>query len=322
MRTITIIALFILIAQSKVFGQSSLETLTQDGYDKISDGKYSEALQIFNRGIIKYPNCYDCFFGRAKAKFFLKNYSSALIDCQKSLKDTEYLPNNYSLLGNIKYKLNDYEGAIKAYEKALSIQRTIDKKRNDGVEMIIDMDYYKISQIKYAAFKNNRPQLGSFVLNLAFFDKALSQKLTIEDFYRHIFDYVSSSENQELEEYNEETGKHDLYVNSSEFELNYKGSQIYITLKSLKGDKNPIYYIKVGFKCQCDWFNIKNESALNGYKQVDYSDRPDDYTSSFGGLEIRYRKGEKSILFNKFHSRLYFGFSIEQELPKAKKQTE
>ncbi len=85
-----------------------------------------------------------------------------------------------------------------------------------------------------------------------------------KDFYRDIFDYVSSLENQELEEYNEETGKHDLYVNSSEFELNYKGSQIYITVKSLDWDKNPFYNIKVGFRCQCGWLNIKNEAALNG----------------------------------------------------------
>ena len=321
MNRIGLILFLGLCLTTKVFGQFSNETLLSDAYSRLNTEKYNEALQIFNTLITKEPNCLDCYFGRAKTKFFLKDYKSALLDCEKSLKSTKDIQTNYSLLGDIKYRLGDYSGAINSYENALSIQKEEDKKRNDGKELIVETQFYSISKLKNDAIKSNRPQLGNFNVSVLFFDKVITQKLTVDDLYRHVFDYIESWENKKYQEFNEQTGEHDLLVNSPEIVLNYKGSKVYLTVKSLNDDSNPIYYLQVGLNCKCDWFNIKNEAISNGYKQFEYSDNPDNRNSMFGGLDIKYKKANKTLIYNKFHSKVYSDFSISQELPKSKKPT-
>jgi tetratricopeptide (TPR) repeat protein len=310
-----------LCLSSKIFGQFSNETLLNDGFDKLNTEKYNEAQQIFSSLITKDPNCFDCYFGRAKARFNLKDYKNALLDCEKSLKTTKEIQSNYSLLGDIKYRLNDFDGAVNAYEKALSKQKEEDKSRNDGKEIIVETQFYTISKLKSDALKNNKPQLGTFNISVSFFDKVINQKLSVDDLYRHIYDYIESWESKKFQEFNEQTGEHDLLVNSPEIILNYKGSKIYLTVKSSTDDSNPIYYIQVGLNCKCDWFNIKNEATTNGYKQFEYSDNPDNRNSMFGGLDIKYKKENKTLIYNKFHSKIYSDFSISQKLPNPKKPT-
>ncbi|MBJ7880987.1 tetratricopeptide repeat protein [Gelidibacter salicanalis] len=313
--------LLFLCLSTNIFGQFSNETVFNDAFDRLNTEKYNEALTLFNSLITKDPNCADCYYGRAKTNYFLKKYKSAIIDCEKSLIGTKDLQANYSLLGDIKYKTNDYAGSVAAYEKALSIQKEENDNRTDGKEILIETKYYEISKLKSEAIKNNRPQLGNFNLNISFFDKVITQKLTVDDFYRHIYDYLESWESKKYEEFNELTGEHDLLVNSPEILLNYKGSRIYLTLKSLNDDTNAIYYIQVGLNCKCEWFNIKNEATTNGYKQYEYSDNPDNRNSMFGGLDIKYKKGNKTLIYNKFHSKVYSDFSLSQEFPKPKKPT-
>lgn len=313
MNKLKLILFLILCISSKIFGQVSNEPLLNKGYNSLNNEKYTEALQIFNTLITKDQNCSDCYFGRAKARFYLKDYKNALLDCKKSLNKTKNVQINYSLLGDINYKLNDFEGAVNAYEKALSIQKEEDKDRNDGKEMLIDTEYYNISKIKSDALKNNRPQLGKFNISVSFFEKVLNQKLNVDDLYRHIYDYIESWESIKYKEFNEKTGQHDLLVNSPEIILNYKGSKIYLNVKSSTDDSNAIYYILIGFNCKCDWFNIKNEASTNGYKQFEYSDNPDNRNSIFGGLDIKYKKDNKTLIYNKFHSKVYSDFSISQK---------
>lgn len=293
---------------SNIWGQT-----VNDAYEKLNDEKYNQALQMFNSILSNDKDCLECLYGRAKAKYFLKNFNGALLDCETSLKDSTDRQYSYSLLGNIKYQLKDYKGAITAYEKALAIQKTEDEKRNDGKNLIIETQFYNISKIKYQAIKENRPELGKFVLDVSFLDRIISNKLTPIDLYRHVYDYVEGWKDETFEEYNKQTGKHDMIVYSPKIILNYRGSKIILTVKSLNNNSSLIYSINVEFNCACSWFNMKNEAVKNGYRQIEYSDEPDTRTSYFGGLDIKYQKGSRYMYYNKFHSKLYFDLSMIQK---------
>ena len=96
MKKLLIISCVLFIGVANIYGQS-----IEGAYEKLAYEKYTQALQDFNAILSKNKNCIECLYGRAKAKYFLKNYKSALVDCEASLKDTTDIQYNYSLLGVI-----------------------------------------------------------------------------------------------------------------------------------------------------------------------------------------------------------------------------
>ncbi|MEB3383080.1 tetratricopeptide repeat protein [Flavobacterium psychrophilum] len=176
-----------------------------------------------------------------------------------------------------------------------------------------------IAKLKKEALINKRPEIGNFDVSVSFFEKVISNKLNINDFYRHVYKYIESYYDEKSYEYNELTGEHDLLVIEPKIILNFKGSKIVITLHSADNEENPIYYIKAGLVCSCDWFNIKTQAKNSGFSQYEYTDNPDKRNDIFGGLSIKYKKANYKIYYNKYKSKAYSEFTLSQDRPKAKK---
>ena len=178
-----------------------------------------------------------------------------------------------------------------------------------------------ISKLRKEALINKRPEIGSFDVSISFFEKVISNKLNINDFYRHVYKYIESYSDEKSYEYNELTGEHDLLVIEPKIILNYKGSKLVITLHSADNEENPIYYIKTSLVCDCVWFNIKTQAKNNGYTQYEYTDNPDKKNDLFGGLNIKYKKANINLYYEKYKSKSYSEFTLSQDRPKSKKPT-
>ncbi|HFG0578807.1 TPA: tetratricopeptide repeat protein, partial [Flavobacterium psychrophilum] len=176
-----------------------------------------------------------------------------------------------------------------------------------------------ITKLNKDALTNKRPQIGNFDVSVSFFEKVISKKLNINDFYRHIYKYIEYYKDQKFYEYNELTGEHDLLVVEPEIIINFKGSKIVVKVKSYESEESPITYINASLMCRCEWFNVKNQAKLSGYTQTEYSDNTDKRSDYFGGLEIKYKKLGYELYYEKFASKLYSEFSISQIKPKNKK---
>lgn len=176
-----------------------------------------------------------------------------------------------------------------------------------------------IAKLKKEALINKRPEIGNFDVSVSFFEKVISNKLNINDFYRHVYKYIENYYDEKSYEYNELTGEHDLLVIEPKIILNFKGSKIVITLHSADNEENPIYYIKASLVCSCDWFNIKTQAKNGGYIQYEYTDNPDKKNDLFGGLNIKYKKTNLKLFYEKYKSKSYSEFTLSQDRPKAKK---
>ena len=176
-----------------------------------------------------------------------------------------------------------------------------------------------IAKLNKDALAKKSPQIGNFDVSVSYFEKVISKKLNINDFYRHIYKYIESYKDQKYYEYNDLTGEHDLLVVEPEIIINYKGSKIVVKVKSFESEENPISYITASLMCRCEWFNVKSQAKLSGYTQTEYSDNTDKRSDYFGGLEIKYKKTGYELYYEKFSSKLYSEFSITQIKPKNKK---
>lgn len=160
--------------------------------------------------------------------------------------------------------------------------------------------------------------ISDFKIDLKSFDKVIDKGISNDQLYELLKDYVVNWEEQKFAEFNELTGEHDLIVSSPKIVLEYNGSRINIEPKSLEKD-NKIYSITVGFRCTCDWFAF-NPKELS-YQQTENSDNPDYRNSLMGGIQKKFRKGNKMLFYHKYHSRPYFEFSITKDKPKPKEPT-
>ena len=160
-------------------------------------------------------------------------------------------------------------------------------------------------------------EISDFKFDLKSFEKIIDNGITNDQLYEYIKDYIVSWEDHTYAEFNNLTGEHDLIVNTPEIIVEYNGSTLNIEPKSL--DNKKIYSLTVGFRCTCDWFNFKPVAL--GYKLLETSDNPDYRNSVMGGIQKKYKKSNKILFYQKYHSRPYFDFSITKEELKPKEPT-
>lgn len=79
---------------------------------------YTEALQLSPAG----QNSHIYFTNRAAAHCYLRNYESAIADCEAAIKLDPFYVKAYSRLGLAHFFMNNYEEAVVAYQKAVDLE--------------------------------------------------------------------------------------------------------------------------------------------------------------------------------------------------------
>jgi tetratricopeptide (TPR) repeat protein len=99
------------------------ERLLQNGSELIEQGKYQEAVRVFDECIAGFPSMTEAFLGRAMAREQLKDYSGAITDYSIFLQ--KYPQNFEALLGraNARYQAGQFEQALTDYTALLSVPR-------------------------------------------------------------------------------------------------------------------------------------------------------------------------------------------------------
>ena len=94
------------------------------GIEKAQEKKYIAAIALFNEALKLEPNSSNIYTLRGDAKFELKDYEGAISDYSNALKldGSKYL---YLTRGNSKAKNKDYNGAIADYNKYIQIECVI-----------------------------------------------------------------------------------------------------------------------------------------------------------------------------------------------------
>jgi tetratricopeptide (TPR) repeat protein len=95
------------------------------GIEKAQEKKYIAAIALFNEALKLEPNSSNIYTLRGDAKFELKDYEGAISDYSNALKldGSKYL---YLTRGNSKAKNKDYNGAIADYNKYIQIEEAKD----------------------------------------------------------------------------------------------------------------------------------------------------------------------------------------------------
>ena len=79
---------------------------------------YVLSISYFNLVINYKPYLYEPYFYRGVAKFYLDDYSGAILDCTETIRRNPYFPNSYELRGLAHINLKQYPEAVKDYKTA------------------------------------------------------------------------------------------------------------------------------------------------------------------------------------------------------------
>ncbi|MBQ9666410.1 MAG: tetratricopeptide repeat protein [Bacteroidaceae bacterium] len=79
---------------------------------------YVLSISYFNIVINYKPYLYEPYFYRGVAKFYLEDYSGAILDCSETIRRNPFFPNTYELRGLSYINLGQYDKAAQDYETA------------------------------------------------------------------------------------------------------------------------------------------------------------------------------------------------------------
>lgn len=106
---------------------STIEKLVNEGYKKLNNNEYTEALDDFYKIIETYPHYPDGYIARADTYFALNNYKLALKDYKMALDLGNKTLMLYLKLADTNYELADYENAIQYYNSVLNLNSNYEK---------------------------------------------------------------------------------------------------------------------------------------------------------------------------------------------------
>lgn len=93
----------------------------KDGVAMLQDGKYEEAMQVFEKHIQKERNLDEAYRGYGIACFELQNYEEAVQAFELALQhETQETATLFSFLGASYLETGEYEKALDAYERVLT----------------------------------------------------------------------------------------------------------------------------------------------------------------------------------------------------------
>eukprot|EP00672_Neobodo_designis_P027301 CAMPEP_0174839542 /NCGR_PEP_ID=MMETSP1114-20130205/8111_1 /TAXON_ID=312471 /ORGANISM="Neobodo designis, Strain CCAP 1951/1" /LENGTH=418 /DNA_ID=CAMNT_0016073667 /DNA_START=28 /DNA_END=1284 /DNA_ORIENTATION=+ len=100
----------------------SADQLKQKGNELVGQAKYTEAIGYYTKAIELNPSNHILFANRAAAYTHLKDYKSAIIDCEHCIALDESYTKAYSRLGTALYYDGNYRRAVDAYTRACQLE--------------------------------------------------------------------------------------------------------------------------------------------------------------------------------------------------------
>jgi small glutamine-rich tetratricopeptide repeat-containing protein alpha len=100
----------------------SADQLKQKGNELVGQTKYKEAIGCYTRAIELAPSNHILFANRAAAHTHMKDYKSAIIDCEHCIALNDSYAKAYSRLGTALFYDGNYRRAVDAYSKASQLE--------------------------------------------------------------------------------------------------------------------------------------------------------------------------------------------------------
>ena len=101
----------------------SAEQLKTKGNELMGLGKYKEAIAYYTKAIEADPRNHVYYANRAAAHTHMKDYRSAIIDCEKSITINSSYSKAFSRLGTAYFYESNYSRAVDAYQRRSSRQQ-------------------------------------------------------------------------------------------------------------------------------------------------------------------------------------------------------
>lgn len=100
----------------------SAEQLKTKGNELMGQAKYKEAIAYYTKAIELQPTNHIFYANRAAAHTHMKDYRSAVIDCEKSISINDTYSKAYSRLATALFYDSNYTRAVDAYTKACELE--------------------------------------------------------------------------------------------------------------------------------------------------------------------------------------------------------
>ncbi|HXM81735.1 MAG TPA: tetratricopeptide repeat protein [Burkholderiales bacterium] len=113
-------------------GDAEIDHLMARGVDEMQAGRLADSIAIFSEVIKRKPNFAEGWNRRATVQYLAAEYSKSIEDCGEVLKRNPQHFGALSGLGQIYFKLEDYERALAWFRRALEVNPNM-----LGVEMNI-----------------------------------------------------------------------------------------------------------------------------------------------------------------------------------------
>jgi small glutamine-rich tetratricopeptide repeat-containing protein alpha len=109
----------------------SAEQLKTKGNELMGLGKYKEAIAYYTKAIEADPRNHVYYANRAAAHTHMKDYRSAIIDCEKAITINSTYSKAFSRLGTAYFYESNYTKSVDAYQKACDLEPDNETYRND-----------------------------------------------------------------------------------------------------------------------------------------------------------------------------------------------
>ncbi len=100
---------------------SPADEYVQRGLDYLNDGKYEQAIALFDLAIELDPNNAEAYFKRGCANYYLTKNTTAIYDFTKAIELNPYNADAYAYRGQAYFYLNDYNTAIYDLTQAIEL---------------------------------------------------------------------------------------------------------------------------------------------------------------------------------------------------------
>nr|CCC91089.1 conserved hypothetical protein [Trypanosoma congolense IL3000] len=107
------------------------EEIKNKGNELMGVTKYKEAVAAYTKAIEMEPENHVFFANRAAAHTHLKDYCSAIIDCERAISISPTYAKAYSRLGTSLFYQENYKRAVDAFSKACELDPTNERYKED-----------------------------------------------------------------------------------------------------------------------------------------------------------------------------------------------
>ncbi|KEG14869.1 small glutamine-rich tetratricopeptide repeat protein [Trypanosoma grayi] len=107
------------------------EEIKNKGNDLMGEVKYKEAIAYYTKAIEMEPENHIFFANRAAAHTHLKDYRSALLDCERAIAIDPNYPKGYARMGTVFFYQEKYSSAVDAFTKACELDPENERYKED-----------------------------------------------------------------------------------------------------------------------------------------------------------------------------------------------